>query len=81
VEAVIISCRKLRRKKLHELYSSTYIYDEKIKVDWLVGACGTRGTDGRFIRGFLTKPERSTLLGRPRSEWEKNIKIDYETTM
>jgi hypothetical protein len=60
---------------------STHIYDEKIKVGWLVGACGTRGTDGRSIRGFLNKPERATLLGRPRSVWQKNIKIYYETTM
>jgi hypothetical protein len=45
----------------------------------MVGACGTRGTDD--IWGFLGKPERATLLGRPRSIWEKNIKIDYETTM
>jgi hypothetical protein len=30
---------------------------------------------------FLGKPERATLLGRPRSTWKKNIKIDYETTI
>jgi hypothetical protein len=53
----------------------------KSKVDWLVGACGTRGTDDRSIRGFLSKPEKSKLLGRLRSVWEKNIKIYYETAM
>jgi hypothetical protein len=37
--------------------------------------------DDRSIRGFLGKPERATLLGRPRSIWKKNIKISYETTM
>jgi len=25
--------------------------------------------------------ERATLIGRPRSIWERNINIDYETTM
>jgi hypothetical protein len=58
-----------------------HIYDDRIKVDWMVGACGTRGTDDRSIRGFLRNPARATLLGRPMSVWEKNIKIGYENTM
>jgi hypothetical protein len=60
---------------------SIHIYDEKMKVDWMLDACGTRGTDHRSIRGFMGKQERATLLGIPRSIWEKNIEIDYETTM
>jgi hypothetical protein len=41
----------------------------------MLGACGTHGTGERSIQGFLGNPERTTLLGRPRSRWEKILKF------
>jgi hypothetical protein len=37
--------------------------------------------EGRFIlvfRVLVVKPERKKSLGRPRSRWEDNIKMDFQ---
>jgi hypothetical protein len=40
------------------------------------GTCGTRG-EGRIVyRVLVGKPEGKRPLGRPRSRWEDNIKMD-----
>ena len=40
------------------------------------GACDTYGGEERFLWDFSGKCEENRSLGRPRSKWEDNIKID-----
>jgi hypothetical protein len=42
------------------------------------GACSAYGGEERRIQGFAEKPERKRPLGRPRSRWEDNIKMDLQ---
>jgi hypothetical protein len=42
------------------------------------GACSTYGERRRVYRGLLEKPEGKRPLGRPRSRWEDNIKMDLQ---
>ena len=40
------------------------------------GACSTYVEEKRCIEGFSGELEGKTALGRPRSKWEDNIKMD-----
>jgi hypothetical protein len=40
------------------------------------GTCSTHGEERRFYRVLVGEPERKRPLGRPRSRWEDNIKMD-----
>jgi len=40
------------------------------------GACSTSGGEETCIEGFGGEPEGKIPLGRPRSRWEDNIKMD-----
>ena len=42
------------------------------------GACGAYGGGERCARGSGGKPEGKRPLGRPRSRWEDNIKMDLQ---
>jgi len=42
------------------------------------GACSTYGGEERRIQGFGGKPAGKRPIGRPRSGWENNIKIDLQ---
>ena len=43
------------------------------------GACSAHGGEERRIQGFgVWKPEGKRPLGRPRSRWEDNIKMDLQ---
>jgi len=42
------------------------------------GTCSTYGGEESCIGVLVRKPERKRSLGRPRSRWEENIKIDLQ---
>ena len=41
-------------------------------------SAGARMERGGAVRGLVGKPERKRPLGRPRSRWEDNIKMDLQ---
>jgi hypothetical protein len=46
------------------------------------GAYNTHGRDEKCIQNILIgKPERKRPLGRPRSRWEENIRMDLRETV
>jgi hypothetical protein len=49
--------------------------DDKIEEGGMVGTCGSHGTGERSKQGLLGKPERTTLLGRPRNRCEKIVEL------
>jgi len=42
------------------------------------GACSTYGERKGVYRVLVGKPEGKKTLGRPRSRWEDNIKMDLQ---
>jgi hypothetical protein len=42
------------------------------------GACSTYAGEERCIQVFVGNPEEKRPLGRPRSRWENNIKMDLQ---
>ena len=42
------------------------------------GTCGTYGRRERCAQGLVGNPEGKRPLGRPRSRWEDNIKMDLQ---
>ena len=42
------------------------------------GACGAYGGGGGVLRVLVGKPEGKRPLGRPRSRWEDNIRMDLQ---
>jgi len=40
------------------------------------GACSKYGGEERYIQGLVMKPEGKRPLGRSRSRWDDNIKMD-----
>jgi len=47
-------------------------------MDVVGGACSTYGARRSVYRGFVGKPEGTKPLGRPRSRWEVNIKMELQ---
>jgi hypothetical protein len=45
-------------------------------VDEVGGTCGTHGEGRSVYRVFVGSPKVKRSLGRPRSGWEDNIKMD-----
>jgi hypothetical protein len=70
-------CRKLDNEKLNDLYFSPNIFRviKSRRMRW-AGHVAHIGGEERRIRGFRGKPEGKRKLGRPRSRWEDNIKMD-----
>jgi hypothetical protein len=71
------SWRKLHNTELHSLYSSPNIV-RVIRSRRMRGAGHVaRMGEGRgTYRVLVGRPEGKRLLGRPRSRWEDNIKMD-----
>jgi hypothetical protein len=67
--------------ELHDLYSSPNIVRvqggeiEKSCMGW---ACSSHGDGIGVYRVLVGKPEGKSPLGRPRSRWDDNIKIDLQ---
>jgi hypothetical protein len=45
----------------------------KEEVGW---TCGTHGGGKRCLQDLVGRPEGKRPLGRPRSSWEDNIRLD-----
>jgi hypothetical protein len=69
--------RKLHNEELHRLYSSPSIIRmiESRRMSW-VGHVVRMGEKRNAYRIFVGKPEGKRPLGRPRSRWVVNIKMD-----
>jgi hypothetical protein len=50
------------------------------QINWkgLYFACGKYKGEERCVQSFVGKPESKWPLGRPRSGWIDNIKVDLE---
>jgi len=71
--------RKLHNEELNDLYCSPNIFrvikSRKIRYAGHVARMGERRGGYRVLMG---KPEGKRTLGRPRSRWEDNIKMDLQ---
>ena len=52
--------------------------DDKIQENEMGGTCSAYGEQERRIQGFSGELEGKRPLGRPRHEWEDNIKMDLQ---
>jgi hypothetical protein len=70
--------RKLHKEKLNDLYSSTNIFRviQSKRMRW-AGHVVRMGEE-RSIQVLVDKPEGKRPLGRPRSRWDGNIKMDLQ---
>jgi hypothetical protein len=70
-------CRKQHNEELHSLYSSPSIIriikSRRMRWAWHVARMGEMRNAYRILVG---KPEGNSPLGRPRSRWVNNIKIE-----
>jgi hypothetical protein len=69
--------RKLHNEELNDLYCSPNIFRviTSRRKGW-VGHVARMGKGRVVYRALVGKPEEKRPLGRPRSRWEDNIKID-----
>jgi hypothetical protein len=69
--------RKLYNEELHNLYSSPRIIRiiKSRRMRW-AGHVARMGEKRNVYRLLVGKPERKRPLGRPRSRWIDNIKMD-----
>jgi hypothetical protein len=69
--------RKLHNKELHNLYSSPSIIRiiKSRRMRW-AGHVARMGEKRNMYRLLVGKPEGKRPLGRPRSRWIDNIKMD-----
>jgi hypothetical protein len=51
---------------------------DEIEKNEMGGACSTHGERRGVYRVLAGKPEGKIPLGRPRSRWEDNIKMDLQ---
>jgi hypothetical protein len=58
--------------------SPHHILFEQIKNNEMGRACGTCGRQDRCVQGLVERSEGKRPLGRPKSRWEDNIKIDLQ---
>jgi hypothetical protein len=78
-DELIEEWRKLHPEKLHDLYSSsTIVRVTKIERNEMGGTCSSDGERRGVYRALVGKPEGKRPLGRRRSRWEDNNKIDLQ---
>jgi hypothetical protein len=71
------SCRKFHNDELHSLYSSPNIVRviKSRRMRW-AGHMASMGEGRGVYEVSVGRPEDKRPLGRPRSRWEDNIKLD-----
>jgi hypothetical protein len=76
-DEVIGVWRKLNNEELHSSYSSSNIIRmiKSKRIKW-AGHVALMGEKRNGYRVLVGKPGRKRPLGRPRREWEYNIKMD-----
>jgi hypothetical protein len=69
--------RKLQNEELNDLYSSPNIFRviKSRRMRW-AGHVGRMGERRGVYRVLVGRPEGKRPLGKPRSRWEGNIKLD-----
>jgi hypothetical protein len=76
---VVGEWRKLHNEELNDLYSSPNIVRVVISRRMrCAGHVARMGEEGGVHKVLVGKPEGKRPLGRPRSRWEDNMKIDVE---
>jgi hypothetical protein len=78
-DEVRVKWQKLHNEKLNDLYSLTNIVRvvKSRRMRW-VGHMARMGVERDVQRVLLGKGEGKKQLGRPRSRWEDNIKMDLQ---
>jgi hypothetical protein len=71
--------RKLHNEELNDLYSLPNIVRvvKSKRMGW-AGQVARMGEERSVHRVLMGKPEGKRPLGRPRSRWEDNIKMDLQ---
>jgi hypothetical protein len=71
--------RKLHNEELNDLYSlpNIVLVVKSRRMRW-AGHVARMGEDRGVYRVLVGKPEGKRPLGRPRSRWEDNIKMDQQ---
>jgi hypothetical protein len=72
-------CRKLHNEERNDLYSSTNIIRviKSRRMGW-DGHVGRMEKKRGIYRALVGKPNGKRLLGRPRSRWKDNMKLDLQ---
>jgi hypothetical protein len=72
-------CIKLHNEERNDLYSSTNTFRviKSRRMGW-DGHVARMGKKRGVYRVLVGKPNGKRLLGRPRSRWEDNIKLDLQ---
>ena len=71
--------RKLHNEELNDLYCSPNIVRViKFKIRRWAGHIARMGKRRGVYRIFVGKPEGKRPLGRPRSRWDDNIKMEFQ---
>jgi len=78
-DEVIGEWRKLHNEKLNDLYSlhNTVRVIKSGRMRW-AGYIARTGERGGIYKVLMGKPEGKKPLGRPRSRWEDNIKMNLQ---
>jgi hypothetical protein len=78
-EEVTAEWRRLNKKELYALYSSTNIVRviKSRRLRW-AGHVARMGERRGAYRGLVGKPEGRRQIRRPRRRWEKSIKIGFK---
>jgi hypothetical protein len=76
---IIGGWRKLRNEELHNSYSTQSVIRiiESRRMNW-AGHVTRMGDKGNAYRILVGKPEGKRPLGRPRTRWVDNIKMDLK---
>jgi len=71
--------KKLHTEQLNDLYSSPNIFRviKSRRMRWM-GNVARIGKGKGVCRVWMRKPEGKRPMGRPRSRWEDNIKVDFQ---
>jgi len=79
MDEVTMEWRRLHNEELYDLYSSpNFIRLMKYRRMRWAGNVARLGDKRGALRVLVRRPDRKRPLGRPRSRWGSNIKVDLE---
>jgi hypothetical protein len=68
---------KLHNEGTQFIFTFKEYYDDQINVDEMREACTEHAVDKNAYKMFVRKLEGKITIGRLRSRWDDNIKVDF----